>query len=77
VLDNLNSQENDGLHSAGALYDVVAPINDYTRPTGQWNETRIIVRAGKLSTGYGEKIVDVDLASPEGQENSSPTASFD
>jgi len=32
----------------GHCIDVVAPINDYTRPTGQWNETRIIVRGWKI-----------------------------
>jgi Domain of Unknown Function (DUF1080) len=69
LLDNLNSQENDGLHSAGALYDVVAPIKDNTKPTGQWNETRIIVRGWKIEHWLnGEKIVDVDLASPEGKK---------
>jgi hypothetical protein len=68
LLDNANSQENDGLHSAGAMYDLVAPVKDYTRPTGEWNEARIVVRGWKIEHWLnGEKIVDVDLASPEGK----------
>jgi hypothetical protein len=68
LLDNPNSQENDGLHSAGAMYDLVAPTKDYTRPTGEWNEARIVVRGWKIEHWLnGEKIVDVDLASPEGK----------
>ncbi len=69
LLDNVNSKENDGLHSAGAMYDVVAPLNDYTRPTGEWNETRIVVRGWKIEHWLnGQKIVDIDLASPEGRQ---------
>jgi hypothetical protein len=69
LLDNVNSKENDGLHSAGSMYDVIAPLKDYTRPTGEWNETRIVVRGWKIEHWLnGEKIVDVDLASPEGQQ---------
>ena len=68
LLDDSNSQENDGLHSAGAMYDLVAPVKDYTRPTGEWNEARIVVRGWKIEHWLnGEKIVDVDLASPEGK----------
>src|SRR5260370_11004333 len=39
-LDNVNSQENHCLHSAVALYDVFAPINDYPNPTPHGTETR-------------------------------------
>jgi len=69
LLDNPNSNENDGLHSAGALYDVIAPDKDAIRPTGEWNDTLIVVRCSKIQHWLnGAKIVDIDLASAQGRE---------
>ncbi len=68
LLDNRHSTENDGLHSAGAIYDVLAPARDVTRPTGEWNEARIIVKGWNIQHWMnGEKILEVDLSSPAGQ----------
>ncbi len=69
LLDNIKGGDRfDPKHLAGALYDLVAPPKDFTRPVGSWNHTRIVVRGWHIEHWLnGEKIVDVDLASPEGQ----------
>jgi len=35
-------------HTAGALYDMIAPPRDVTAPVGQWNHARIIVAHGHI-----------------------------
>jgi hypothetical protein len=69
VLDNTRTKEPlDPKRSTGALYDLVAPPRDLTRPIGTWNETRIVVRGWHVEHWLnGEKIVDADLASPAGK----------
>jgi hypothetical protein len=68
LLDDIKGGDRfDPKHRAGALYDLVAPPRDLTRPVGSWNHTRIVVRGWHIEHWLnGEKIVDVDLASPEG-----------
>jgi hypothetical protein len=68
LLDNIKGGDRfDPKHRAGALYDLVAPPRDLTLPVGSWNHTRIVVRGWHIEHWLnGEKIVDVDLASPEG-----------
>jgi hypothetical protein len=68
VLDDVAASDRfDPKHRAGALYDLVAPPKDFTRPVGSWNTARIIVRGWHIQHWLnGEKIVDVDLRSPEG-----------
>jgi hypothetical protein len=68
LLDNVKGGDRfNPKHLAGALYDLVAPPKDLTQPVGAWNHTRIIVRGWHIEHWLnGEKIVDVDLASPEG-----------
>ncbi|HZZ19894.1 MAG TPA: DUF1080 domain-containing protein [Opitutaceae bacterium] len=70
LLDNIAGGDRfDPKHRAGALYDLVAPPSDVTKPVGVWNETRIIVRGWHVQHWLnGVKLVDVDLASPEGQD---------
>jgi hypothetical protein len=68
LLDDRNARET-AVHRAGALYDLVPPAKDCTRPFGQWNEARIAVRGWRIEHWLnGEKIVDLDLASPEGRK---------
>jgi hypothetical protein len=65
LLDNRNSQES-AEHLAGALYDLVPAARDYTKPFGEWNETRIVVRGWKIQHWLNsKKVVDIDLATPE------------
>jgi hypothetical protein len=70
LLDNIQGGDRfKPSHRAGALYDLVAPPSDVTRPVGVWNETRIIVQGWHIQHWLnGVKIVDVDLASPEGKQ---------
>jgi len=69
LLDNIAGGDRfDPKHRAGALYDLVAPPSDVTKPVGVWNETRIVVRGWHIEHWLnGVRIVDVDLASPEGK----------
>jgi hypothetical protein len=69
ILDGIKARDRiDPKHATGALYDLVAPSKDKTRPIGQWNESRIIVKGWQVQHWLnGEKIVEIDLASPEGQ----------
>jgi hypothetical protein len=69
ILDNVKGGDRfQPSHRAGALYDLVAPPQDFTRPVGQWNLTRIRVRGWHVEHWLnGHKIVDVDLGTPEGR----------
>lgn len=50
--------------SAGGLYDVVAPTQNMTRPTGQWNTARILAEGPRIQIILnGELVVDYDEAS--------------
>lgn len=45
--------------SAGGLYDVVAPSQNMTRPTGEWNQARILVEGQRIQIILnGQEIVD-------------------
>ena len=49
--------------SAGGLYDVVAPTQNMTRPTGQWNQVRILAEGPRIQIILnGEMVVDFDEA---------------
>jgi hypothetical protein len=69
ILDNIHGGDRiDPKHRAGALYDLVAPPKDFTHPVGEWNQSRIKVTGWHIEHWLnGEKIVDVDLDSPEGR----------
>lgn len=54
------------LHQAGALYDVAAPSKDATKPAGEFNHSRLVVRGDRVEHWMnGEKVVDASLKSPE------------
>ncbi len=70
VLDNQKAKDNKlANHLAGSLYDVgQAPPKDVTKPVGEWNTGRIVVRGWKVEHWLnGEKLVATDLASAEGK----------
>jgi hypothetical protein len=47
-------------HRAGALYDFVEPPANITRPVGEWNSARVVVRKGRLQHWLnGVKTVDL------------------
>jgi hypothetical protein len=53
-------------HQAGALYDAVPPVRDMTRPVGEWNESRLVVKGDHVEHWLnGVKVVDSSLNAPE------------
>lgn len=67
LLDNArNSDARAGnTHQAGALYDIVGPSKDVTRPAGQFNESRLVVKGNHVEHWLnGVKVVDTDLDAP-------------
>jgi hypothetical protein len=69
ILDNQNAEDrHQPNHLAGSLYDLVAPFSDLTRPVGQWNKARIVVRGWNIEHWLnGQKILQVDLADANGK----------
>jgi hypothetical protein len=56
-------------HTTGAMADVVPPSSDVVKPNGTWNAARIVVRRWHVEHWLnGVKVVDVDLASPQGRQ---------
>jgi hypothetical protein len=52
-------------HTAGALYDMVAPSKAAAKPAGEWNEGRIVVRGKQVEHWLnGVKVVDARLDDP-------------
>jgi len=53
-------------HTAGALYDMVAPSAQPARPVGEFNQSRILVRGNHVEHWLnGVKVVDSALDAPE------------
>jgi len=67
ILDN--KAHKDGLDprtSAGSNYAMDAPTADVTRPAGEWNQARIIVRGPHVEHWLnGQKIVEYELWTPD------------
>jgi hypothetical protein len=54
---------------APALYDLVTPAVQNTRPAGEWNELEIILNEGHLSIRQnGEEAVHIHMGTPEWDE---------
>lgn len=52
-------------HTAGALYDMVAPTGAVVKPAGEWNQSRIVVRGDHVEHWLnGAKVVDASLKDP-------------
>ena len=67
ILDNTrNSDARVGTnHQAGALYDIVGPTKDVTKPVGEFNESRLVVKGNHVEHWLnGVKVVETDLDSP-------------
>lgn len=65
VLDNAVHAGNDApTREAGALYGLYAPSRDVTRPVGEYNETRIVVRGPHVEHWMnGTKLVEAEIGS--------------
>jgi hypothetical protein len=53
-------------HRAGALYDLVVPPEGVTRPVGEWNRARIVVRGNRIQQWLnGTQTADVEIGSED------------
>ncbi|MCB0637947.1 MAG: DUF1080 domain-containing protein, partial [Lewinella sp.] len=53
-------------HRAGGLFDLVAASPNTVRPSGQWNQARIIIQAGRLEVWLnGRRVVEAPLTGNE------------
>jgi hypothetical protein len=63
---NPDAKRGGALHQAAALYDMFAPLKDATRPLGEFNHSRLVVRGDHVEHWLnGEKVVDASLKAPE------------
>jgi hypothetical protein len=67
VLDNTGHKDGESpLTSAGSNYAVHAPVKDVTRPLGEWNEARIIVRGQHVEHWMnGVKLLEYEIGSAD------------
>jgi hypothetical protein len=66
LLDNTAHRTRNPKQLAGACYDLYAPSKDMTRPTGQWNELRVLVNGAHVEHWLnGEKVVEYELSSDD------------
>lgn len=64
--DAAHPDSNKGRTRSGTLYDVFACAHDVSRPAGEWNHARIVVKGTRIEHWLnGFKVVDVDTASDE------------
>jgi Domain of Unknown Function (DUF1080) len=71
VLDNTRNPDarNGTEHQAGALYDIAGPVRDVTRPVGEFNSSRLVVKGNHVEHWLnGVKVVEADLDSPHAAE---------
>ena len=69
VLDNSIWPNRDKRQLAGACYDLYAPAKDVTKPTGQWNEARLLVKGAHVEHWLnGEKMCEYELWSEDWNE---------
>jgi hypothetical protein len=66
ILDNAWYKENfkalRDVQLTGAIYDVVAPAKDATKPVGEWNQMWIVAKGRSVKVAVNDtKVVDADL----------------
>lgn len=63
---NPDAMHNGPLHRTAALYDIFAASKDVTRPVGEFNHSRLVVKGDHVEHWLnGEKVVDASLKAPE------------
>ncbi len=68
IVDNTANADakNGPLHQTGALYDAFPPSKDATKPVGEFNHSRLVVKGDHVEHWLnGEKVVDASLKAPE------------
>ena len=70
VLDNAGHRDGGNPRtSAGSNYGLHAPLRDVTRPAGEWNTARIVLRDNQVEHWMnGEKLLEYELRSQEWRE---------
>lgn len=65
LLDN-KAVNDPPLHQAGSVWDLYAPLRDVTKPTGQFNHTRIVVHDNQVEHWMnGVKLLEYQLGSDD------------
>lgn len=55
--------------SAGSAYDLYAPVTDMTKPAGEWNQARILVKGAHVEHYLnGARLLEFDVGSPDWNE---------
>jgi hypothetical protein len=70
VLDNARHADGQNpLTSAASDYGLYAPIKDVTRPIGEWNAARIVIKGNHVEHWLNDvKVVEYELGSPDWQQ---------
>lgn len=71
VLDNARHADGrDPMTSAGSDFALYAPVRDVTRPVGEWNAARIVVRGNHVEHWMnGVKLLEYELGSPAWEQH--------
>ncbi|MFN8345824.1 MAG: DUF1080 domain-containing protein [Spirosomataceae bacterium] len=66
VLDDKYFNDTAAVRSAGSVYDLIKPKNKTLKPIGQFNQARLIHKAGHVEHWLnGVKVVEFEIGSPE------------
>jgi hypothetical protein len=66
VLDNATHPDRDKRQLAGACYDLYAPVKDVTKPVGQWNTAKLVVRGNHVEHWLnGTKLLEYEIGSDD------------
>jgi 3-keto-disaccharide hydrolase len=70
VLDNAHHKDGQApITSAGSNYAVHPPVRDVTKPVGEWNSVRLVVKGPHVEHWLnGVKVVEYELFSPDWNE---------
>ena len=72
LVDNAgpDASRNGPSHGAAALYDILAPTRVATRPVGEFNHSRLVLRGKRVEHWLnGEQVVEARLDGPEAASN--------
>jgi hypothetical protein len=69
-ITNSDAKRNGPRHQTAALYDMFAASKDVTRPVGEFNHLRLVVKGDHVEHWLnGEKVLDASLKAPEVAES--------
>ena len=66
ILDDKYFNDTAAIRSAGSVYDLIKPKNKTLKPIGQFNQAKLIHKAGHVEHWLnGAKVVEFEIGSPE------------